>query len=229
MSKSDKKANKAEYQRAMSRLEQTAAKLKNEMPGSRRSSSSSTDAPGSEPKADAGRLGHWRGEGSPRPFRDLDNGRLWGICAGIAPYLGLEIWVVRCLAVTAFIFAPQIIVPAYIIGYFVLDPHSELDALVGAQSPRPTARMRKRHARNQKVAARAERKTEAREAKRARQKSRSKSSEPAEPVIPARNVLRNVRGTLNEAELRLRRMEGHVTSGRYELQKELRKIDPSIT
>jgi len=248
--KANKTANKTEYQRAMDRLEdavkdlgeaakgnfadraaevleQTAAKLKSEVP--------SDDNGYKEPlntrqaNGDEGRLGHWRGEGSERPFRDLDNSRMWGICAGIAPYLGLEIWVVRCLAVTAFIFAPQIIVPAYIIGYFVLDPRSELDEILSDRGERgsrgSSKRMKKRFARKRRRVERAEAKAQARVAKRARRQSASAAE--AAPVLPARNMLRNVRGTLQEAELRLRRMEGHVTSGRYELQKELRRIDPT--
>lgn len=44
--------------------------------------------------------------------------------------------------------------------------------------------------------------------------------------LAPRQNLRNVEADLTEAELRLRRMESHVTSGRYELQKELNRIDP---
>ena len=41
---------------------------------------------------------------------------------------------------------------------------------------------------------------------------------------PRRN-LRNVQADLQEVELRLRRMETHVTSGQYELQRELHRIE----
>lgn len=44
--------------------------------------------------------------------------------------------------------------------------------------------------------------------------------------LAPRQNLRNVEADLTQAELRLRRMESHVTSGRYELQKELNRIDP---
>lgn len=162
---------------------------------------------------------------------------MWGVCAGIAPYLGLEPWVVRCLAITAFIFAPQIIVPAYIIGYFVLDPRSTHYEVRGSRGKRAAKRMKKRQARNERFAKRAAAKADARATKLARREARratpgktrnSLNKTPAaEPELPTRNLLRNVRGTLQEAEMRLRRMEGHVTSGRYELQKELRKIDPA--
>jgi phage shock protein C len=43
-------------------------------------------------------------------------------------------------------------------------------------------------------------------------------------VNPSRN-LRQVQADLQEVELKLRRMESHVTSGQYELQRELHKIE----
>lgn len=62
-------------------------------------------------------------------------------------------------------------------------------------------------------------------------------SEPIDHSSPApelgmrlspRRSLRNVQADLSETELRLRRMETHVTSGQYELQKELNKIDQEV-
>jgi phage shock protein C len=43
--------------------------------------------------------------------------------------------------------------------------------------------------------------------------------------LAPRHSLRNVQSTLDQVELKLRLMESHVTSGQYELQRELRKID----
>lgn len=45
------------------------------------------------------------------------------------------------------------------------------------------------------------------------------------PRFSPRGSLRNAQADLSEVELRLRRMETHVTSGKYELQKELHKIE----
>lgn len=45
------------------------------------------------------------------------------------------------------------------------------------------------------------------------------------PRRSPRDSLRNVQADLAEVELRLRRMETHVTSGQYELQRELNRID----
>lgn len=155
----------------------------------------------------SGRLGHWRRRDYARPVRDLDNKRIWGICSGIAPYLGLETWVVRCLAITGFVFMPQVVVPAYIISYFVLD---EVGGS-GRRRARQTKRARRRTRREAKREAR----------KGTRERAKAPSTRPVNPGA----TLRSVQGVMNEAELRLRRMEGHVTSGRFELQRELRKID----
>ena len=43
--------------------------------------------------------------------------------------------------------------------------------------------------------------------------------------LSPRRSLFNLRADLSQAELRLRRIETHVTSGRYELQRELNKLD----
>ena len=56
-------------------------------------------------------------------YRNPSRGKIFGICAGLADYFGLEIWVVRIIAVSALIFLPNIVSIAYIIAYFVLEPH----------------------------------------------------------------------------------------------------------
>jgi phage shock protein C len=47
------------------------------------------------------------------------------------------------------------------------------------------------------------------------------------PMLSPRGSLRNAQVDLAEVELRLRRMESHVTSGQYELQRELNNLDQS--
>jgi len=65
------------------------------------------------------------------------------------------------------------------------------------------------------------------EPQRERQRRYAHSSPTPElgPRWSPRDSLRNVQADLAEAELRLRRMETHVTSGQYELQRELHRID----
>lgn len=132
---------------------------------------------------------------SRRLYRDPANAKICGVCAGIANYYGMEHWVVRCLAVTGLIFASQIVFPAYWIAYFVM-----------AKPPKGSESKKSRNQKN----------------------GRTDHSSPAPEFgtkLSPRRSLRNVQADLAEAELRLRRMESHVTSDQYELQKELNKID----
>jgi phage shock protein C len=132
-------------------------------------------------------------------YRDAERGKLGGVCAGIAAYYGVEPWVVRLIAVTGLLFFPSLVFPAYWIAYFLLDKPPAAGAL-----SRSSSEGSGEHGR------------------------RSNHSSPAPefgPRLSPRNSLRNLQADLAEVELRLRRMEHHVTSGQYELQRELNKID----
>ena len=128
-------------------------------------------------------------------YRDKGKGKILGVCAGVARYYGLETWVVRCLAVTALIFFNWVAFVTYIVASLILDVDS-----------------RKEDGRRRSTSAggRAE-------ARVAAARGRQRAPSP-------RHQLRDVHADFDEIELRLRRMESHVTSGQYELQRELAKI-----
>lgn len=131
-----------------------------------------------------------------RLSRDRRRAKIAGVCAGIANFYGMEPWVVRCMAVTGLIFLPSIVFPAYWILFFVMH----------------RSRGRERCAR------------------RPAQPPDGGLGQPSEAPefgakLSPRRSLRNVRADLMQAELRLRRMEFHVTSGQYELQKEFNELD----
>ncbi len=133
--------------------------------------------------------------------RDSANGKILGVCAGLASYTGIERWVVRIIAVTALIFLNWVALVAYLVAGLILEPED--------------GRRRRRAVPRRHRSRRAER--------------RAARREPApEPAAPAEyspgQRLREVREGFDEIELRIRRMETHVTSGNYELQRELRKI-----
>ncbi|HEY5715776.1 MAG TPA: envelope stress response membrane protein PspC [Psychromonas sp.] len=59
-------------------------------------------------------------------YRDPKNAKLGGVCAGIAEYFDIEVWVIRLLVVSAFLFtAGFFVVIAYIAAYFMLDEMPE--------------------------------------------------------------------------------------------------------
>jgi len=196
--------------RATSFLNETTAKLERELGGGDRSGSD-------QPSDAAARMAARRRarararservlERSPRLERDDENAKIVGVCAGIANYYGVEAWVVRCIAVTGLLFFGSIVFPAYWIMYFVMD------------DPRTPESARKRTRRSRRKSRQAESDYEGEKS------DMSTRRQNRESVSPRRN-LRNVQADLQEVELRLRRMETHVTSGQYELQRELHKIE----
>jgi phage shock protein C len=142
--------------------------------------------------------------------------RIAGVCAGIARYYGMEPWVVRLIAITGLLFLPGIVFPAYWVAYFVMERPS------GEYARWPSTRWMRMQARSHR----------GHRHRRRRSRSRDEYSSPAPelgPRISPRRGLRDVQADLTEVELRLRRIEAHVTSGRYELQRELHAIDNGAT
>ena len=58
---------------------------------------------------------------SNRLYRDPRRGALGGVCSGLADYLGVEVWVVRLVAVTALIFASFLTIMLYLAAWAMLD------------------------------------------------------------------------------------------------------------
>ena len=188
--------------RATSFLNETTAKLERELGGG------SSEYQESDAAARMAARRHARArarservmERSPRLERDDENAKIVGVCAGIANYYGVEAWVVRCIAVTGLLFFGSIVFPAYWIMYFVMD---------GPKSPKKVTGKSSRSGQTEQ------------QGKKSDMSSRRQRNDAASP----RRNLRNVQADLQEVELRLRRMETHVTSGQYELQRELHKIE----
>lgn len=146
------------------------------------------------------REARWQSAGSPgyrtaRLYQDKRRQKIAGVCAGIARYFGVEVWVVRGIAITGLIFMPSVVVPAYVIAAFVLPKAPDGDSPLDDN---------------------------------ASSKSRTDHSSPVPELgaqLSPRRSLRGVQADLDQIELKLRRMESHVTSGQFELQRELKRID----
>lgn len=189
--------------RATALIDETTRRLERELARRRRNAGGRAD-PGRGFEQHRGAAGDPL-EGLPRRlYRDPARQKIGGVCAGVARYYGVEPWVVRCIAVTGLLFFPTIVFPAYWIAYFVMEKPPHLDG----ERSRRRQRRRPEHGR--------------------RDRGRYDHGSPAPelgPRLAPRYSLRNVQADLTEVELRLRRMETHVTSGQYELQRELHKID----
>ena len=62
-------------------------------------------------------------------FRNTQNGKIAGVCAGIADYFGWETWLVRILVVSGVLLGMGWFIVIYIAGWFILDqaPHQAKD------------------------------------------------------------------------------------------------------
>ncbi|QOL27141.1 envelope stress response membrane protein PspC [Thalassotalea sp. LPB0316] len=54
-------------------------------------------------------------------FRDPKNGKVAGVCAGLADYFGWETWLVRIFAVSGVLLGAGWIILIYVAGWFILD------------------------------------------------------------------------------------------------------------
>ena len=59
-------------------------------------------------------------------YRDTRNGKLAGVCAGLAEYFTIEVWVIRLIVVSAFLFtAGFLVMLLYIAATLILDKMPE--------------------------------------------------------------------------------------------------------
>lgn len=145
----------------------------------------------------------WSGQPrTPRLCRDRENGKLLGVCAGIASYYGLETWVVRLIALTGLVFLTSVTLVGYFVAALLMDPSPTRMKLSRGRPRRRQPRHRKR-----------------------RDRYHSKDDSTEEYSWVPRQRLREVGAEFDQMELKLRRMETHVTSGHYELHRELAELE----
>ena len=131
-------------------------------------------------------------------YRDADRALLGGVCAGMAQYFGFNLRVLRFLAIIAFIFAMPMAVIAYLAAVFLIPARSGLGyERVVREKPRKQSRRERRRAR--------------REAK------RREEAGPSEAAVEIRDKCRSL-------DKRLADLERHITSSRYQLDREIRNL-----
>ena len=136
-------------------------------------------------------------------YRDADRAMLGGVCAGLAGYFGLNLRVTRFLAFIAFLMAMPIAVFSYLAAVFLLPAESHGIDISRRKSRGCRGRRRSRRAR------------------RARERRRA---EPVEEAMPAGPTIKDVRERYRSLDKRLAELEKRVTSPRFQLEQEFRKL-----
>lgn len=151
-----------------------------------------------------------RNRKSARLYRDRQRKKICGVCAGIADYLGRPVGEVRLYALLGLIFIPSVVIPSYFIGYFFMGdkPYyrhvtDRFEEDVDSQSC----------GRDDSAAG-----------KRNRSHGQQSSVSNQEPDMSNVQAMKMAKDKFFDIEQRLRQMEGHVTSSRFELEREFHKI-----
>ena len=138
-------------------------------------------------------------------YRDPAKGKIFGVCAGIADYFGLEVWVVRIISVTTLVFFQFPILIAYFIAFFVLEVKP------GSGKYDKFSKFKKKYRQHKTEQPREER------------RNGSGSQVWRKGRIPGK-TLSQLNKTFSNLELRLRSMETYVTSKQFELRKEFEEL-----
>lgn len=138
-------------------------------------------------------------------YRDKARGKICGVCAGLADYLDVATWQVRLVAVLGLVFVPSVAVPVYFIFYFLMDNkpyYRRVTDEYDMEDPEEAGE----------------------DVMPDDDTDRYRSSSSQTRGMTNVDALHTAREKFADLEGRLRSMETHVTSSRFELQRELRKI-----
>jgi len=133
-------------------------------------------------------------ESNRRLYRDRDRAILGGVCAGLAGYLGFNLKVTRILAFIAFLCAMPIAITAYLAAVFLIPSESH-----GGRDAATDGCWRRR--------------------------KRRKSKQDIHDVESQKSsIAADINRRCESLDERLKRLEKHVTSKRYQLDQELSRL-----
>jgi phage shock protein C len=144
-------------------------------------------------------------------YRDPSKGRIAGVCAGIAEYFGIELWLVRILTLTGFfLLAPPFFLVGYIAGWFILEKKPRTAAHRTMDEP-TTNRVQTKGKGWHNVATDESEKVVV----------KSKVWQAGEPP---KQAFFDIKRRFESNEEKLRKMETYVTSSEFQLNRELSKL-----
>lgn len=151
-------------------------------------------------------------------YRIKREGKIAGVCAGLADYFGIETWLVRILTVTAFLLlAGPFVLVTYVALWFILEEKSVarsgtsehnskayVDSLsAGAQSDYHGKGYRNSSSESHKVEVK---------------------SKVWQAGLPPRQAFMDIKQRYESVENKLRKIESYVTSKEFQLNRELNRL-----
>lgn len=142
-------------------------------------------------------------------YRNAEQGKIAGVCAGIADYLGWETWLVRILVVSGVLFGMPFLILGYIACWFILDKTPEKKTADNYQTHE--SHYAKGHQQENKNA----------DASNASIKVKARIWQSGEP---AKQALYDIGRKFRSLEGRVQAMEQYVTSTEFTVSREINKL-----
>lgn len=155
------------------------------------------------------------------PYRIKREGKIAGVCAGLAEYFTMETWLVRILTISAFLLlAPPFVLVAYVALWFILEEkHDHVDASgetthKGFVGGKASAAPGQTH-----YAGKGFRNSGQHEHHKVEVKSKVWQS-----GVPPRQAFIDIKQQYETVETKLRKLESYVTSKEFQLNREFNRL-----
>jgi phage shock protein C len=144
--------------------------------------------------------------------RDTERGKIAGVCAGLAEYFGIELWLIRILVVTAFFLsAGTFIFVSYIAAWFILEKKASVK--------HPAQGSSKNYQTHSQHAGKGWHNVTDEEDEKVKVKSKVWQS-----GEPPKQAFADIKQRFARNEERLRKVETYVTSSEYQLNREINSL-----
>ncbi len=142
-------------------------------------------------------------------YRNAEQGKIAGVCAGIADYFGWETWLVRILVVSGVLFGMPFLILGYVAGWFILDKAPEKSAQ-GNDQTSDSSYSKRHHQRKNKV-----------DVSNESIKVKARIWQAGEPP---KQALYDIRRKFRLLEGKVQAMEQYVTSAEFTVSREINKL-----
>ena len=153
-------------------------------------------------------------------LRDTEKGKIAGVCAGLANYLGWEIWLVRIIFITGLVFGSPLFFIAYIAAWLILSKSDKHSGNYAQQT-------KKKH--TEYSSPNHEQKGDTRNQSKYKQQNNDNESIKVKARVwqagePPKQAFHDIRFKFKKLERKLIVMEKHVTSSKFDLAREIDKL-----
>ena len=145
-------------------------------------------------------------------YRNAEQGKIAGVCAGIADYFGWETWLVRILVVSGVLFGMPFLILGYVAAWFILDKAPEKATSTNSANHEPgESQYAKHHQQGKKKG----------DVSNESIKVKARIWQAGEPP---KQALYDIRRKFRSLEGKVQAMEQYVTSAEFTVSREINKL-----